>query len=157
MVGFAGILVMLRPTPAAFQWAALVPLMVALLSATRDAITRHITNTDSSTAILAYSTTIIMLAGLATSVFIDWQPVAWTDLHVFALAALFQGTAHFLMIETFRLAEANVVAPFKYSSILWAVVIGYLIWGDLPDAWIISGGALVIGSGLYILHRERRR
>lgn len=157
LVGFAGILIMLRPTPAAFQWAALVPLFVALLSATRDVITRHITNTESSTAILAYTTTIILLVGLATSVFGNWQPVAWTDLHVFALAALFQGTAHFLMIETFRLAEAKVVAPFKYSTILWAVIIGYLIWGDLPDAWIISGGAVVVGSGLYILHRQRRR
>jgi drug/metabolite transporter (DMT)-like permease len=157
LVGFAGILVMLRPTPAAFQWAALVPLLVALLSATRDVITRHITNTESSTAILAYSTTIIMLAGLATAAFVDWRPVAWGDLYVFALAALFQGTAHFLMIETFRLAEAKVVAPFKYSTILWAMIIGFLIWGDLPDAWIITGGALVVGSGLYILHRERRR
>lgn len=157
LVGFAGILVMLRPTPAAFQWAALVPLLVALLSATRDVITRHITNTESSTAILAYTTTIILLAGLATAPFVDWRPIPWSDLYIFALAAAFQGTAHFLMIETFRLAEAKVVAPFKYSTILWAVVIGYLIWGDLPDAWIITGGAFVVGSGLYVLHRERRR
>jgi len=157
MVGFLGILIMLRPTPAAFQWAALVPLFVALLSATRDVITRHITNTESSTGILAYTTTIVMLAGLATAPFVDWKPIPWSDLYVFALAALFQGTAHFLMIETFRLAEAKVVAPFKYSTILWAVLLGYLIWGDIPDAWIVSGGALVVGSGLYILHRERRR
>ena len=157
VAGFAGIVVMLRPTPTAFQWAALIPLFVALLSATRDAITRHITNTESSTGILAYTTTIVMLAGLATAPFVDWRPIPWSDLYIFALAALFQGTAHFLMIETFRLAEAKIVAPFKYSSILWAVVLGYLIWGDLPDAWIIGGGTIVVGSGLYILHRERRR
>jgi len=156
-VGFGGILVMLRPTPAAFQWAAFVPLLVALLSAARDVITRYITNTESSTAILAYTTTIVMLAGLATAPFTDWRPIPWSDLYVFALAALFQGTAHFLMIETFRLAEAKIVAPFKYSSILWAMVIGYLIWSDVPDTWITSGATLVVGSGLYILHRERRR
>jgi len=157
LVGFTGILIMLRPTPAAFQWAAFIPLFVALLSATRDVITRHITNTESSTAILAYTTTIIMLVGLATAPFVDWQPISWSDLYIFALAALFQGTGHFLMIETFRLAEAKIVAPFKYSTILWAVLLGYLIWGDIPDAWIVSGGALVVGSGLYILRRERRR
>ena len=157
LVGFAGILIMLRPTPATFQWAVLVPLLVAFLSATRDVITRHITNTESSTAILAYTTTIVMLAGLASSVVGDWRPVPLADLYIFALAALFQGTAHFLMIETFRLAEAKIVAPFKYSSILWAVFLGYLIWNDLPDAWIACGGSLVVGSGLYILHRERRR
>jgi drug/metabolite transporter (DMT)-like permease len=61
-----------------------------------------------------------------------------------------------MMIEAYRLAQAAIVAPFKYSSIPWGVLFGYLVWGDFPDAWIISGGTIVVGAGLYILHRETR-
>ena len=62
----------------------------------------------------------------------------------------------FLMIDAFRYAEAKVLAPLRYSAILWSVILGYLVWGDLPDSWTIVGTAVVIASGLYILHREYR-
>ncbi|MEL0020517.1 MAG: hypothetical protein VW709_11640, partial [Rickettsiales bacterium] len=57
----------------------------------------------------------------------------------------------------YRISEAAVVAPFKYSGILWAVVFGYFVWGDIPDAFILTGGTVVVASGLYILHRQTRR
>lgn len=155
--GFLGVLIMLRPTAATFQMAALLPLAAAVLSATRDIVTRRISATDSSTATFAVTTTVILLAGIGLSMFSGWAPLKAADLWLFALAALFQGTAQFLMIETYRLAEAKIVAPFKYASILWAMIVGYLFWGDLPDVWILTGGTLVVASGLYILHRERQR
>ena len=157
IAGFIGTLIMLRPTPAAFQAAALLPLAVAILSGTRDAITRRISGSDSSTATLAVTTVVIVLGGAAMSLPTGWVPLRSADLWLFVLCALFQGSAHFLMIETFRLAEAKVVAPFKYASILWAVLIGYLFWNDIPDFWILTGGSIVVASGLYILHRERQR
>ena len=73
-----------------------------------------------------------------------------------ALAGVLLCCAHFLHIETFRLAEAALGTPFKYSSLLWAVAIGILAWGDLPDRWTLLGAALLIGSGLYIFYRESR-
>jgi drug/metabolite transporter (DMT)-like permease len=154
--GFIGVLIMLRPTAAAFQIAALLPLTVAFFSAVRDVITRRISATDSSTATFAVTTTVILLAGLGLCLFNGWAPIRPEHLWLFALAALFQGLAHFLTIEAFRLAEAKVVAPFKYATILWAMAIGYVFWGDVPDAWIIAGGTIVVASGLYILHRQRR-
>jgi drug/metabolite transporter (DMT)-like permease len=156
-VGFAGVLIMLRPTAAAFQAAALLPLAVAFLSAVRDVITRYISATDSSTATFAVTTTVIQMAGLGLSAFSGWAPIQGDDLWLFVLAALFQGVAHFLSIEAFRLAETKVVAPFKYATILWAMAIGYVFWGDVPDVWIITGGTIVVASGLYILHRHRLR
>lgn len=155
--GFAGVLIMLRPTPAAFQLAALLPLSVAIISAGRDIITRMLTLTDSTTATFAVTTGVIILSGLVLSLFSGWAPIRLADLWLFALVAFFQGTAHFLLIETFRYAEAKTVAPFKYASILWAMLIGYLVWGETPDAWIVGGGTLIVASGLYILHRETRR
>lgn len=156
LVGFVGVLIMLRPSAAAFQPAALLPLAVAMISATRDVITRRISATDTSTVTFAVTTTVILLAGLGLSAFTGWAPIHLRDLWLFALAGFFQGLAHFLMIEAFRFAEAKVVAPFKYATILWAMVIGYVFWGDVPDNWIITGGTIVVASGLYILHRQRR-
>jgi drug/metabolite transporter (DMT)-like permease len=153
--GFIGVLIMLRPTAAAFQAAALLPLLVAFFSALRDIITRRLAATDSSTATFFVTTTVILLAGLTLSAFTGWNPIRGEDIWLFALAAAFQGVAHFLMIEAFRFAEAKVVAPFKYATILWAMVIGFVFWGDVPDLWIITGGSIVVASGLYILHRQR--
>ena len=67
---------------------------------------------------------------------------------------------YFYTIDTFRYAEVALVSPFKYLSIVWAAMLGFLIWSDVPDSWMIGGTLLVVGSGLYILHREyvtRRR
>ena len=72
-----------------------------------------------------------------------------------ALSGVLLGSAHFLMIESFRYGEAGLVVPFKYLNLMFAVLVGFLVWGDLPDAWTWVGSAVLVTSGLYILHRER--
>ena len=156
LIGFVGVLVMIRPTGEAVQWAALLPLAASLTGAFRDILTRGMAARESSVAILFISTTAVCLGGLATAPF-GWAPVTVRDIGLFALAGLVLGGAHFLLIETFRFAEAALVAPFKYANIIWAVTFGFIIWGDLPDRWTIGGAAFVICSGLYILHRESVR
>jgi drug/metabolite transporter (DMT)-like permease len=69
-------------------------------------------------------------------------------------AGLFSGFGHYFMIEAFRHAEAVIVSPFRYLTIVWAIALGYAIWGDLPDEFVVTGVIVVICSGLYILHRE---
>ena len=88
---------------------------------------------------------------------VDWQPVATRDWGFLVLNGFLIGGAHFLMIETFRYAEAALASPFKYASIIWATILGYLMFGDVPGASTLAGGAVVIASGLYILHRERKK
>lgn len=87
------------------------------------------------------------------------MPPRVDDLGLLAATGLLLATAHYLFIEAFRLAQAAVIAPFKFTNLVWAVIIGFVVWGDLPDVWVITGAALVVASGLYILHREavRRR
>ena len=155
LIGFAGVLVMLRPTGEALYWAALLPLGAALAGAFRDVFTRRIAVTETTISILAVGTAAVALAGLSTAPF-GWQPVAARDVGLFALAGFLLGGAHYLMIESFRFAEVALVAPFKYASMLWATLFGFLVWGHLPESWVLAGSALVIGSGLYILHRETR-
>jgi drug/metabolite transporter (DMT)-like permease len=155
-VGFAGIVLMFRPTGEVMRWAALLPVGAALTGAFRDIVTRRISVTESSISMLFYSTVFISLAGLATLPF-GWRPLAAADVGLMALSGLLLGAAQYLMIEAFRHAEAAVVAPFRYSQMVWAVLLGFVVFGDLPDRWLIAGAALVISSGLYILHREARR
>jgi len=156
LAGFIGILVIMRPGGTAVQWAALFPLGASLTGALRDILTRRMSARETSVALLFYTSLGVTLAGLATTPF-HWNPVPLADWGLFALSGLLIGSAHFLMIETFRYGEAALVAPFKYSGVIWAVILGYMVWGDLPDMGTLTGVSVVILSGLYILHRERVR
>jgi drug/metabolite transporter (DMT)-like permease len=156
LVGFAGVLVMLRPGGDGLNWAALFPAGAALCGALGDLLTRRISHTEASGTTLFYSTLGVTLAGAVTAP-LGWQPPGLGELGLFALAGVLLSAAHFLHIETFRFAEAALVTPFKYSSLLWAGVIGFLLWGDMPDRWTVLGAGLLIGSGLYIFHRESRQ
>lgn len=155
-VGFIGVLIIIRPTGEAMQWAALFPLIASFTGAVRDVVTRHIAVGEQSASMLIVTTTAVCLAGLATAPF-GWAPLRVDDLWYFLLSGVLLGAAHYFMIEAFRYAEAAFVAPFKYSSIIWASALGYIIWDDAPDIWTVSGCAVVIASGLYIFKRETLR
>lgn len=155
-VGFVGVLVMVRPTGDALRWAALLPTASAFFGALRDIITRRISATDSSVTTLAFTTACVTVAGLATCPF-GWTALTPHDLGLFAVTGIVLGVAQFLVIEAFRLGEAALVVPFKYSTVVWAILLGFLVWRDVPDVWVASGAVLVIGSGLFIWWRETGR
>jgi drug/metabolite transporter (DMT)-like permease len=154
LIGFAGVLFMLRPGGGALQWAIIFPLGAAVFGGLRDLITRRIAGTETTVAVLAATTTVVLLAGLATAPFVEWVPVRQQDLAIFAASGALIAVAHTLIIEAFRRGEAALVAPFKYSSLLWATLIGYLMFGELPDLWTIVGAVIIVLAGLYVLHRE---
>ena len=154
LIGFAGVLFMLRPGSAALQWAVIFPLGAAVCGGLRDLITRRIAGTETTVAVLATTTTFVLFAGLATAPFTAWAPLKTADLGMFAASGALIAVAHTLMIEAFRRGEAALVAPFKYSSLIWATLIGYAAFGELPDGWTIAGAVTIILAGLYVLHRE---
>ncbi len=155
-IGFVGVLVMVRPTGDAFHWAVIFPIASVMFGATRDLVTRHLSRTDRSEAVLFFSTTVVLLAGLATWPF-GWNTFDLAHLWRFCAVGLLVGCAHFLVIEAYRLAEAAVVAPFKYTNMIWATLFGFLLFGHLPGQGTIIGAMVVIVSGIYILHRESMR
>ena len=154
-VGFIGILVMLRPTGDAIQWYAALPLLAALSGASRDIVTRKIRVSESPVAILAFTMTAILLAGLCTLPF-GWVTVPIQDLLLMAASGVLVGTAQYLVIQAFHTAEASLIIPFKYLTLIWAALFGFVVWGDIPSTWVVLGACLVVGSGLYIMHRETR-
>ena len=157
IAGFAGVIVMLRPSGSgAVQWVALLPLGVALCGAIRDIVTRHMHGTETTVGIMFYSTGAVLIVGLATAP-VAWAPMSLTHYGMFAANGLVLGAAYFFLVEALRHGEASLIAPYKYLTLIWAVIIGMALWGDLPDAPMIVGAALVVASGLYILHRELKR
>ncbi len=157
LVGFAGVLVMTRPGGAGIGWLVLLPLGVAVVMALRDILTRRLGAHDSTVTILMYTVTVSVGFGGLTMLWTGTTMPPLEHWAIFIVAGLINGTAHFLTIRAFQLVAAAVVSPFKYLSIVWAAVLGFVIWGDVPDAYLICGAVLVVGSGLYTLHRETRR
>ena len=153
--GFVGVVIMFQPGGNSVQWALLLPLLASFAGALRDIVTRYMSSGESSLATLFFATSVVMLAGLVT-VFFGWQWPNLVILGLLAISGLLAGCAHFLLIETFRWAEASLVAPFKYSTLLWGVLFGFLFWGDIPQHNVIIGAVLVVLSGFYILHRESK-
>jgi drug/metabolite transporter (DMT)-like permease len=154
--GFAGVLIILRPGAESFQWALLLPLAAAMINALRDVLTRRLSRTETSIAILFWSNIILMAGGFATLPF-GWQAVDWHAGLWFLAAGIFNGSAHFLIIEALRTGEASVLAPIRYTALLWAAAIGFVVWGELPEPWLWAGAAVIVGSSLYMIRGERRR
>jgi drug/metabolite transporter (DMT)-like permease len=155
LIGFCGVVVMLRPTAGAIQLLGLVPLLGAFLASLRDVYSRRLSATETNNSMMFWSSiTLIVLSGL--SAFFGWQPIGLGDLVLMAAAGCCSGMAQFMILEAYRSAEASVVAPIKYTGIVWAAIVGYVVWRTLPDAFILMGSAIVIGSGLFILRAEMR-
>jgi drug/metabolite transporter (DMT)-like permease len=98
-------------------------------------------------------TGIVMLGGLATMPF-GWNAVSWPAAGWFLVAGALHASANFLMIEAFHLGPAVMIAPFRYTSLLWALIIGFAVWGDAPDPWIVAGGAVIVAAGILMLRSE---
>ena len=151
--GFAGVVIMLQPGTDTLRLAAFIPLCAAVFGSLRDIVTRRISTSESSVAILFYSSFAVALAGFLTLPF-GWQWITAIDLMLVIFAGILQGSAHYLYIEAYRLAQAGLVSPYKYSQLIWALIFGYFFWNYVPNVWVLLGSILVVGSGLYSLHRD---
>jgi drug/metabolite transporter (DMT)-like permease len=154
-VGFGGVLIVVRPGAATFEWVLLIPIAGALTNALRDLMTRRLARTETSISILFWSAVIVTAAAAATAPF-GWRPVSLAAALWFLALGFLNAGAHFLLIEAYRLAEAAVIGPVRYTSFIWATLIGYLVWHELPDAWVLFGAAVIVASGVYMLRVETR-
>jgi drug/metabolite transporter (DMT)-like permease len=156
VLGFVGILIATRPGSAAFEPTLLLPLLAALIAALRDLITRRLAH-GIPTRVVAMSTTVATcLSGFASVPFLPWPPLELTLVGILAGSALISGVALFAYIGASRLGEISFLAPIRYLSLPTAGLLGFLVWGDLPDRWALFGTALIVGSGVLIFYREQR-
>lgn len=160
-IGFAGVLLIVRPSTEGVDAAVLNALACAVLIAIRDIVTRRIAS-DIPSAVVALSTTVTVgLTGLglalAEGLHESMRPLHPVGTLYLLGAAIFATLGNYAVIAAFRRGEAEVVGQFRYSVIVWAIIAGWLVWGDLPDLVAAGGIALIVGSGIYTVHRERVR
>jgi drug/metabolite transporter (DMT)-like permease len=159
-VGFLGTILIIKPTPSAFNVWALLGLATACVSVARDMITRKLDPGVPSVVISFMAAFGSMVIGPVMGLFEEWHPMALFDVGMLAISATFVASGHFMVVVAFRgSVDVAAIAPFRYTLLIWAGMCGYLAFGELPDRYALFGSLLIVGSGLYALHREvvRRR
>ncbi len=154
-VGFLGMLVILRPGFGSFQLEMLLIVASAFLFAFAVLFTRRLTSTETNTSIFTYTT---IIAGVIMTPFAvaTWQPPNGFSMAIFLSIGLIGGTAHFLVIVAYRHLPAAVNATLEYAALIWAIILGFLLWNEIPDRWVLIGAGIVVAAGIYITHRETR-
>jgi drug/metabolite transporter (DMT)-like permease len=157
LLGFAGVLVIVRPGSDAFHPAMLLSMANAVLVAFFNLMTRKLAAYDSPETI-QFLPAVVASVVLAPFALAAWEtPQGWLEWLMLCLLGVFGGTGHHLLAMAHRYAPASTLAPFLYQQILYMALFGYVVFGTLPDAQVWLGAAIVVGSGLYLFARERRR
>ncbi len=163
-VGFAGVIVMLWPYldlarlasgSAATTIGAFLALGSAFTNAGSVVQTRRLTSTETTSSIVFYFSFFCALAGAATLPF-AWVTPTWPQLAALIATGILGGLAHLLVTESYRLAPASLVAPFDYTAMIWAFVLGYCLFGEIPSSYVYVGSIIVAAAGLYVIWRERQ-
>jgi len=153
VVGFIGVIIMLRPTDGFLNIGTLAALIAMSAFAVSILLVRRY-GANEPVASFSVSQMLPLAVWFGTLTIFDFVPPTATDLAFSAVGGTLGGMASLLMVQAIRRTPAAILAPFQYSQMIWGTLIGWLLWQDLPDEWIMLGGGLVIASGLYILHRE---
>jgi drug/metabolite transporter (DMT)-like permease len=154
LVGFSAVLVMVRPGGDVSSRGALLAVGAVVVYSFAMILTRRLGSTESTGAMTFYSALIFLAVGLIAAPF-TWIRPTPTAFLLMAATGLLAGSAQYCLTEAFRIAPPSLVAPFEYTSLLWAMLFGFLVWGDVPTTLVLMSAAVVIVSGIYVLHDER--
>lgn len=158
-LGFAGALLVIKPIPSEFNIWAVIAAASAVAAAVREIQTRKVGRTVPVLVVAFWGAVAITLCGAMFIVAENWRIFAPADLFQLFIAAVFVGIAIYLLALGFRDVDLSVVAPFRYTYLLTSALGGFLVFREVPDRWTVVGAALIVGGGIYTLHREsvRRR
>lgn len=154
LTGFAGVLLITQPFGARFSAAMILPLMAAFFLAVRDFVTRRVDSRVSSFSVTLTTLILVTVCGVALAWF-NWHPVETRQLSKLALAAVLLAFGFLFMIKAVRLGDLSFVAPFTFTAILMALLLGYFVWGDVPTPSMLAGVILIVGTCLYVFRRDR--
>lgn len=154
-LGMVGVLIIIRPGFGEAHWALVLPLITAIVFAMFQVMTRILGRTDSSLTTLFYSN-FVGLIGTSLILPFVWDSPAMDGWLLMMALGLLAAIGHFLMIEAFSTAPASTLAPFTYVELVWATLVGFLIFGDLPGPFVVAGALIVVAAGIWALIQERR-
>lgn len=154
-IGFLGVMIIIRPGTMGFEPATLLVVVSVVFAAARDLFTRALPKVMPSLLVTAATALIVTLAG--TSMVIvqnSWVPMGWTELATMALAASFLFVGYQCIVLAMRTGEVAYVVPYRYTSLLFSILLGYLFFAEVPDQYTIIGSIIVIAMGIFTFYRE---
>jgi drug/metabolite transporter (DMT)-like permease len=155
-VGFCGMLLIIRPGSGVFQPAAFYPFAAAVVWALASVLTRQLGRDEAAGTTIIWSALVPLAISSLAMPFVFIMPTM-RELSLGFLVGVGSAIAHALVVHAFQRASASALAPFSYVQLVWAVALGYLFFGSLPDAWVLAGAVVIAASGIYTAHRERVR
>jgi drug/metabolite transporter (DMT)-like permease len=156
--GFVGVVIIVRPGVEGFNQFSLFALISVIFCAVRDLATNRIPPQIPSLFITLLTTVAVTTAGGVILIPLGgWTPPSGGALGLLALAAVLLLIGYQFVIMALRTGDISAVAPFRYSALLWAMLLGYLVFGDVPDGMMVTGASIIVLSGLYAFYRERKR
>ena len=156
-VAFLGVLLIVKPGIGAFDMHVLAVLGSMLSSALRDVVTRRIATHVSSQAVALCTAAVVGLGGLALALFEGFHPLPPATVGLIGIGSLFLVTGYFFFVLAIRTGDIATTAPFRYTVIVWALISGYFVFGEVPDAAAFLGSALIVGAGIFMIYRSAIR
>ena len=153
LIGFLGVIITLRPSAATLTWPALIALTGSFFFSLLMIATRTLRGTADIVLTGGQIAGTLLFATVAAP--FGWIRPSWPDFCGLALLGVVAMIALFCVNRSLKLAPASVVVPYQYTLIVWAILFGYLVFGDVPDAYLICGAIIIMAAGLYIFWREQ--
>ena len=155
IIGFIGVMLILRPGPDGFSRDAIYVLATVGCVTVRDLVTRRLSAQVSTLSVTFLTSCAIFASAGAASLMQEWVPVEPLHMKLIVLSAVVIAAAYFFSIQVMRVGEVSFVAPFRYTGLLWATLLGWVVFGHWPAPLTFLGAAIVVGSGLFMLRRNR--
>ncbi|MEQ9490094.1 MAG: EamA family transporter [Alphaproteobacteria bacterium] len=155
IVGFGGVIVILHPDGDVFGWPALLCLAATLCYSLAMILTRKLGSTEGLTSLVFYQNIVFLIAGLILAP-TDWTPVPFPDAYYLLGAGVVTLAAHLAITQAYRIAPPPAIASFDYTTLIWGMILGWLIWQEVPSPLTLVGAGVIIVAGLYVIFREAR-
>lgn len=156
-VGFTGVLLVIQPRIDGMNTYAWMTLLATLIYACRDLLTRKVRSDIPSILMTLTTASVVWLMAAAVLAWEGWTPIAWRDVGLLGIASVFLSLGYYAIVVALRQGEMSVIAPFRYVGLLWAVLLGWVVWGDLPNLLGWFGIALLITAGLAMIRTQHFR
>jgi len=156
LIGFAGVLIIVRPGADVFDIWSVMGLGSVACVVVRDLATRELSHEVPSTTVAVWAALCVTALGLAVSLPVGWEPVTMPQAGKILAASGALIVGYMFVVMVMREGDIGLIAPFRYTALIWAILLGWVMFGTLPDGWTLIGAAIVIATGLFTLWRERQ-
>jgi len=156
IIGFSGVLIIVRPGAEGFNIFSVSAIAAVLFVTLRDLATRQLSAGIPSVLVTFLASFMVMATGAVLSPVMEWKPVEISGLFLLFIAAVFIIFGYLFSVMAMRVGEISFVSPFRYTILIWAIILGYVVFGDIPDDWTIFGTTIIVATGMFTFYRERQ-